>query len=440
MKINVFWFRRDLRLHDNTALDKALSAGLPVLPVFIFDTAITDDLSRDDPRLNFIYDTLSSLNKELLLSGGSILVMKGNPLAILEKLASEYMIENVFINKDYEPYAIDRDEKAKMLLESHGIALRPFSDQVIFGEDEVVKDDGKPYSVFTPYKNRWLRSFQELTLAPLTAPHSREGMFFSSGKAFPGKEETGIHQSQIGVRDFDLSVIPDYDKFRDLPAEDRSSFLSPHLRFGTVSIREIVSRAFRENMVFLNELIWREFFMQILFHYPGVVTGNFKPAFDHIPWRNNPAEFERWCNGETGYPIVDAGMRQLNSTGFMHNRVRMITAGFLCKHLLIDWRWGEAYFAGKLLDYELSSNNGNWQWAAGTGCDAAPWFRIFNPTTQQKKFDAKGIYVRKWVPEYGLPGYPAPMVDHDTARRRAIETYGNAMKHGPAGFGGKSGL
>lgn len=428
MKINVFWFRRDLRLNDNTALDKALSTGLPVLPVFIFDTAITDDLSRDDPRLNFIYDTLSTLNKELLLSGGSILVMKGNPLAIFEKLASEYMIENVFINKDYEPYAIDRDEKVKTLLASHGIALRPFSDHVIFCEDEVVKDDGKPYSVFTPYKNRWLRSFQELTLPPLTAPQSREGMFFSSGKAFPGKEETGIHKSQIGVRDFDLSVIPDYDKFRDLPAEDRTSFLSPHLRFGTVSIREIVSRAFRENMVFLNELIWREFFMQILFHYPGVVTGNFKPAFDHIPWRNNPAEFERWCNGETGYPIVDAGMRQLNSTGFMHNRVRMITAGFLCKHLLIDWRWGEAYFAGKLLDYELSSNNGNWQWAAGTGCDAAPWFRIFNPTTQQKKFDAKGIYVRKWVPEYGLPGYPAPMVDHDTARRRAIETYGNAMK------------
>jgi deoxyribodipyrimidine photo-lyase len=428
MKINVFWFRRDLRLHDNTALDKALSAGLPVLPVFIFDTAITDDLSRDDPRLNFIYDTLSSLNKELLLSGGSILVMKGNPLAILEKLASEYMIENVFINKDYEPYAIDRDEKAKTLLASHGIALRPFSDQVIFGEDEVVKDDGKPYSVFTPYKNRWLRRFQEITLAPAQVPSGVKANYFSTGKTFPEKEQIGIHQSQIGVRDFDLSVIPDYDKFRDLPAEDRTSFLSPHLRFGTVSIREIVSRAFRENMVFLNELIWREFFMQILFHYPGVVTGNFKPAFDHIPWRNNPAEFERWCNGETGYPIVDAGMRQLNSTGFMHNRVRMITAGFLCKHLLIDWRWGEAYFAGKLLDYELSSNNGNWQWAAGTGCDAAPWFRIFNPATQQKKFDAKGIYVRKWVPEYGLPGYPAPMVDHDTARRRAIETYGNAMK------------
>jgi len=428
MKINVFWFRRDLRLHDNTALDKALSAGLPVLPVFIFDTAITDDLSRDDPRLNFIYDTLSSLNKELLLSGGSILVMKGNPLAILEKLASEYMIENVFINKDYEPYAIDRDEKAKTLLASHGIALRPFSDQVIFGEDEVVKDDGKPYSVFTPYKNRWLRRFQEITLAPAQVPSGVKANYFSTGKTFPEKEQIGIHQSQIGVRDFDLSVIPDYDKFRDLPAEDRTSFLSPHLRFGTVSIREIVSRAFRENMVFLNELIWREFFMQILFHYPGVVTGNFKPAFDHIPWRNNPAEFERWCNGETGYPIVDAGMRQLNSTGFMHNRVRMITAGFLCKHLLIDWRWGEAYFAGKLLDYELSSNNGNWQWAAGTGCDAAPWFRIFNPATQQKRFDAKGIYVRKWVPEYGLPGYPAPMVDHDTARRRAIETYGNAMK------------
>ncbi len=439
MKINVFWFRRDLRLNDNTAFDKALSAGLPVLPVFIFDTAITDDLSHDDPRLNFIYDTLSSLNNKLLPFGGSILVIKGDPLVILEELASEYLIENVFINKDYEPYAIDRDEKAKALLASHGISLRPFSDQVIFGEDEVVKDDGKPYSVFTPYKNRWLRRFKELTLTPAPGLPVGKGTFFSSGKAFPVKEEIGILQSQIRVRDFDLSVIPDYHKFRDLPAEDRTSFLSPHLRFGTVSIREITARASRENQVFLNELIWREFFMQILFHYPGVVTGNFKPAFDHIPWRNNPVEFERWCNGETGYPIVDAGMRQLNATGFMHNRVRMITAGFLCKHLLIDWRWGEAYFAGRLLDYELSSNNGNWQWAAGTGCDAAPWFRIFNPSTQQKKFDPRGSYVRKWVPEYGSSGYPAPMVDHDAARRRAIEAYGNAMKHGSAGFGGKSG-
>lgn len=439
MKINVFWFRRDLRLHDNTALSKALFAGLPVLPVFIFDTAITDDLSRDDPRLNFIYDTLSSLNKELVSSGGSILVRKGNPLAILEKLASEYMIENVFINKDYEPYAIDRDEKAKTLLASHGISLRPFSDQVIFGEDEVVKDDGKPYSVFTPYKNRWLRRFQELTFTPSPGLPGGKGTFFSSGKTFPGKEEIGILQSQTGVRDFDLSVIPDYNKYRDLPAEDRTSFLSPHLRFGTVSIRDIAARAFMENQVFLNELIWREFFMQILFHYPGVVTSNFKTAYDHIPWRNNEREFKRWCNGETGYPMVDAGMRQLNATGFMHNRVRMITAGFLCKHLLIDWRWGEAYFAGKLLDYELSSNNGNWQWAAGTGCDAAPWFRIFNPITQQNKFDPRGIYIRKWVPEYGLPGYPSPMVDHDTARRRAVETYGSVMRHGPAGTGGKSG-
>lgn len=429
MKINIFWFRRDLRLHDNTALGEALSAGLPVLPVFIFDTAITDDLSPDDPRLNFIYDTLSSLNEKLLPSGGSILVLKGDPLVRLDELVAAYPVENVFINNDYEPYAIARDERAGKLLASQGISLRRFNDQVIFGEADIVKDDGKPYSVFTPYKNRWLRRFQELTLPfPATRDARPAGSLFSCGKTFPGKKDLGILPSAIRVRDYDLTVIPGYHRFRDFPAEDRTSFLSPHLRFGTVSIREIAAEAFRENHVFLSELIWREFFMQILFHYPGVVTASFKPAFDHIPWRNNPGEFERWCNGETGYPIVDAGMRQLNATGFMHNRVRMITAGFLCKHLLIDWRWGEAYFAGKLLDYELSSNNGNWQWAAGTGCDAAPWFRIFNPSTQQKKFDPGEIYVRRWVPEYGTSGYPAPMVDHEHARRRAVETYGNTMK------------
>ncbi len=435
MKINVFWFRRDLRLHDNTALDKAISAGLPVLPVFIFDTGITDDLSHDDPRLNFIYDTLSSLNDRLLPYGGSILVLRGDPLVKLDELATAYPVESVFINKDYEPYAIDRDEKARILLASHGISLRRFNDQVIFGEEDIVKDDGKPYSVFTPYKNRWLRRFHELPLPfSVTRAARPEGCFHSCGKMFPGKKELGILPSGIRVRDYDLTVIPGYHRFRDFPADDRTSLLSPHLRFGIVSIREIVTKAFRENHVFLSELIWREFFMQILFHFPDVVTDNFKPAFDHIPWRNNPGEFERWCNGETGYPIVDAGMRQLNTTGFMHNRVRMITAGFLCKHLLIDWRWGEAYFAGKLLDYELSSNNGNWQWAAGTGCDAAPWFRIFNPLTQQKKFDPRGIYIRKWVPECDLPGYPAPMVGHEAARRRAIETYGNAMKKGEVGM------
>ncbi|HQG62272.1 MAG TPA: deoxyribodipyrimidine photo-lyase [Bacteroidales bacterium] len=429
MKINIYWFRRDLRLEDNTALEQALKEKLPVLPVFIFDSNITDELPGDDPRVNFIHEKLSDINKELKKSGGALKVFKGDPLKIWEEqLVASYDINAVFINKDYEPYALKRDNAVEALLKKRNIGFFRFKDQVIFGENEILKPDGKPYTVFTPYKKKWLSALDKEMLIPGSFEKKRIFNFLRADNKFSSLEESGFRKSQIKVRSFDLEVIKDYDKYRDIPAADRTSYLSPHLRFGTVSIRKIVAKALEENPVFLSELIWREFFMQILFHFPDVVTNNFRSIYNDISWRNNDDEFRKWCRGETGYPIVDAGMRQLNETGYMHNRVRMITAGFLCKHLLTDWRWGEAYFAEKLLDYELSSNNGNWQWAAGTGCDAAPYFRIFNPDTQQVKFDPEKEYIMKWnegsAKTAGLPR----IVDHDFARNRAIEAYKSAIR------------
>jgi deoxyribodipyrimidine photo-lyase len=421
--INIFWFRRDLRLNDNTGLNKVLASGLPVLPVFIFDTNIIDELPADDPRVNFIYDSLFVIDKELRKTGSSILILKGDPLQIWKKLISEHNINEVYINKDYEPYSTERDNKIESLLAEHRISFRRFRDQVIFEENDILKSDGKPYTVFTPFKNSWMRKYREHLTSYVPQKKPKNLTFYQDLTGFPAREDLKLQKSNIRVRNYDLSVIPDYHKYRDIPTADKTSYLSPHLRFGTVSVRELVWKAYNENPVFLNELIWREFFMQILFHFPHVVTGNFKSVHDDITWRNDEKEFRRWCNGETGYPIVDAGMRQLNSTGYMHNRVRMITSGFLCKHLLTDWRWGEAYFAGKLLDYELSSNNGNWQWAAGTGCDAAPYFRIFNPETQQKKFDPGMDYTRRWVQDLEKSTYPQKIVDHDFARQRAVDTY-----------------
>jgi deoxyribodipyrimidine photo-lyase len=428
MKINIFWFRRDLRLEDNTALNYALNSGLPVLPVFIFDTNITDDLSPDDPRTGFIYDTVVSINNELKKSGSSIYIRKGDPEEIWKELLISFDITSVYINKDYEPYAIQRDNKVEELLNKNRIPLLRFKDQVVFDEVEILKPNNRPYAIFTPYKNRWLLKLSDiLPLIPFS--HSQEDRnYLKYSSPFPSSEELGFRKSYLNVKAYDLSAIIEYDKYRDYPSADRTSYLGPHLRFGTVSIRKIVTDALEMNAVFLGELIWREFFMQILFNFPGVITGNFKSKYNNIEWRNNEEEFEHWCNGETGYPLVDAGMRQLNSTGYMHNRVRMLAAGFLCKHLLIDWRWGEAYFAQKLLDYELSSNNGNWQWAAGTGCDAAPYFRIFNPDTQLQKFDRDKEYVRKWIEEIDKPGYPKPIIDHDFARNRAISAYKTALK------------
>jgi deoxyribodipyrimidine photo-lyase len=429
MKLNIFWLRRDLRLEDNTALAEALNSELPVLIVFIFDTKITEELPRNDPRINFIYDTLASINKNLNKKGSSVYVLSGDPEKIWNKLIALFDINAVYVNKDYEPYSIERDKKIEIILRKNKIDFRKYKDQVIFEEREILKPDKKPYTIFTPYKKKWLEKLQGSLSLNTPKISSASQNYLKCDLSFPTIGEEGFRRSSVKVRDYDLSAISEYDKFRDLPYADKTSYLSPHLRFGTVSIRAIVSFAMKTNQVFLSELIWREFFMQILSNFPEVVSENFKSRYDNIQWRNNEAEFEKWCRGETGYPLVDAGMRQLNETGYMHNRVRMITAGFLCKHLLIDWRWGEAYFAVKLLDYELSSNNGNWQWAAGTGCDAAPYFRIFNPHSQQIRFDLKMEYIRKWVIDFDKPSYPEPIVEHDFARKRAIEAYRSGLKN-----------
>lgn len=421
MAISIFWFRRDLRLEDNTAFYHALNSGLLVLPVFIFDTNILEELDEDDARVSFIYNTLQSINKRLSKKGSSLKILHGDPIKVWEKLINEFQVEQVYFNKDYDPYALARDNLVIQLLEKQGIKCRAFKDQVIFETDEIVKNDGRPYTVYTPYKRKWLERYR---LNPLRIlPSTDFNNLYKNDFAFPSIKETGFRESLVKVKEYDLSRLDEYVKLHNIPGEDATSYLSPHLRFGTVSIRQVIQQLKPEHEVFLSELIWREFFMQILFHFPNVVTNNFNPRYNGIVWRNDEREFERWCRGKTGYPMVDAGMRQLNLTGYMHNRVRMIVASFLCKHLLTDWTWGEAYFARKLLDYELSSNNGNWQWAAGTGCDAAPYFRIFNPSEQLRKFDRELKYVRQWIPEYGTKEYPEPMIEHRFARKRALETY-----------------
>lgn len=425
MKISVFWFRRDLRLEDNTALKYALDAGLPVLPIFIFDDNILGELSADDPRVGFIYESLQLVHNKLVTRNSSLLCLKGKPLQVWEDLLSKYEVAQVFANRDYEPYARERDQNIGELLAKRGVSFHLFKDQVIFEQDEILKDDGKPYTVFTPYKNKWLQRFQGISNNSVS--ENLTVQWIQAQYRFPDLSELGFQQLSIRVKPFDLSQLNRYEAERNIPSKETTN-LGPHLRFGTVSIRWIVSQVNAGEETFLSELIWREFFMQILYHYPHVVSQNFKPQYNRIAWRNNEKEFERWYRGETGYPLVDAGMRQLNETGYMHNRVRMVVASFLCKHLLIDWRWGEAYFAKKLLDYELSSNNGNWQWAAGTGCDAAPYFRVFNPTEQARKFDHELTYIKRWVPEYSNFGYPEPMVDHKLAAKRAIEVYKKALQ------------
>lgn len=423
--LNIFWFRRDLRLYDNTALHHALNSGLPVLPVFIFDTQILSELPVNDARVNFIYDKLYEIDAQLKKMGSSVNVYKGDPLKIWEEILTEFKIEKVYFNKDYEPYALERDKRIRNLLKENGIEVYTYKDQVIFEENEILKSDGKPYTVFTPYKNKWLEKFRDAEIFHNQIACSE--CFYKFKDTFPSLKEIGFKESKIKVKEYNVNDLDNYSEERDIPALDSTSYLSPHLRFGTVSIRQLVHKL-KTNQTFLSELIWREFFMQILYHFPEVVDHNFKRKYDGIEWRNDENEFKAWCEGKTGYPMVDAGMRQLNQTGYMHNRVRMLTAGFLCKHLLIDWRWGEAYFASKLLDFELSSNNGNWQWAAGTGCDAAPYFRIFNPAEQQKKFDKDYHYVKRWVPEFGTSDYPKPIVGHKQARERALTEYKKGIR------------
>jgi len=421
-KVSFFWFRRDLRLEDNTGLFHALQSGLPVIPLFIFDDAILESLPKNDARVSFIYDSLEKINKELETIDSSLLIKKGKTFEVWNSLIAEFEIQNAFFNKDYEPYAIKRDLAIGELLKQNNIESFSFKDHVIFEEKEITKADGLPYTVYTPYKNKWLEKYHLSGQVPEYDTKPLWSSFAKTQFTFPELSKIGFERSTIKVLPHNLTQIGNYKEIRDFPALDGTSYLSPHLRFGTVSIRKLVNWANRKNQTFLSELIWREFFIQILFSFPKCVNHNFKPAYDGIQWRNNEDDFKRWCSGTTGYPMVDAGMRQLNETGYMHNRVRMVVASFLCKHLLINWQWGEAYFAEKLLDFELASNVGNWQWAAGTGCDAAPYFRVFNPQIQQKKFDEKGIYIRKWIPEFDL-GYNEPMIDHAFARDRAIATY-----------------
>lgn len=428
-EVSVFWFRRDLRLDDNTGLWQALKSDVPVLPVFIFDTEILSNLKKDDSRVTFIHRQLQNLQKQLRSRGSSIAVYYGKPLDIFKQLTANFKVRNVFTNLDYEPYARIRDKEIGDLLSVKNISFHLYKDQVIFEKNEVVKNDGSPYVVYTPYMKVWKQLFKTQGVK-IAASEKQKNFFQDKDLPFPELEEIGFKASSIEVPSYDLSemTISKYEAERNFPYLDSTSRIGPHLRFGTVSIRKVVEKAASDkNETFLQELIWREFFMQILYHFPKTVTESFKPKYDRIPWRNNEEEFELWKAGETGYALVDAGMRQLNSTGFMHNRVRMLVASFLCKHLLIDWRWGEAYFAEKLLDYELSSNVGNWQWAAGSGVDAAPYFRIFNPITQVKDYDKEELYIKKWVAEYGTPQYPEMMVDHKEGRERALRVYKEAL-------------
>lgn len=424
-KVSIFWFRRDLRLDDNNALHQALQSPYPVLPIFIFDTNIIEELKNNDPRIHFIYENLLAIHQKLRQSNSGVYCLKGQPQNVWRKICDTFDIAEVYANEDYEPYALQRDARIKKYLGEKNIPFSLCKDQVIFAKNEVLKKDNTPYTVYTPYKNRWIAKFKEMNTIPnYSVNHWHKYATLTSD--FPSIESLGFKTPTIKVLPYCIDKLQNYAKERDFPAIDNTSKLSPYLRFGTVSIRKIIAET-KQHSTFLNELIWREFFMQILYHFPKVVQQNFRAKYNAIPWRNNLQEFERWKNGTTGYPMVDAGIRELNATGYMHNRVRMVVAGFLCKHLLIDWRWGEAYFAEKLLDYELSANNGNWQWAAGTGCDAAPYFRVFNPTEQIKKFDKQMLYIKKWIPEIDSFQYPKPMVEHKMARQRAIDTYKKAL-------------
>ena len=430
-KVNIFWFRRDLRLYDNAGLYHALKGNLPVVPLFIFDTNILDKLEeKKDKRVEFIREALMDMQDKLTKNNSSLEVYYEMPEQVFGKLCKEYDIEIVYTNHDYEPYAIERDESIKNLLAQKNISFKSYKDQVIFEKEEVLKGDGKPYTVYTHFSRKWKSLLTGFYLRPYPVKKYFGNFFKQSSRRIPSLQSMGFTATakQFPSKNTDHGLIKNYDKTRDFPGVDGTTGLGIHLRFGTVSIREIVAKAQKLNTTFLNELIWREFYMSILWHFPHVGHHkSFKPEYDNIKWRNNEKEFEKWCNGQTGVPIVDAGIRQLNETGYMHNRVRMITGSFLCKDLLIDWRWGEAYFAEKLLDYDLAANNGGWQWVAGSGCDAAPYFRIFNPELQTKKFDKDLKYVGKWVPEFQEFSYPKPIVDHAEARKRCLKAYKEAV-------------
>ena len=424
--ISLFWFRRDFRLEDNAGLFRALKEGENVQPIFIFDRNILDDLEeKDDRRVSFIYAQIERLKQELESNGSDLWVFYSTPMEVFQTLLKKHTITGLFANKDYEPYALERDKSIYDLFQKHNLTFRAFKDHVIFEKNEVLKDDGKPYTVFTPYSKKWKAKLNDYYIKP----YPTENFFIRFNQTSPSElislYSMGFeaHEQDWNNNDLDKSIVNHYHQTRDIPSLKGTSRLSVHLRFGTVSIRALAKAGLELNEKWLNELIWRDFYQSILWHFPHVVKGSFRPAYDRIPWINDELQFAAWCEGKTGYPIVDAGMRELNETGFMHNRVRMIVSSFLIKHLLIDWRWGEAYFAEKLIDFELASNNGGWQWAASSGVDAAPYFRIFNPYLQTERFDPELKYIRKWVPELDSSSYPKPIVEHKMARERAIETY-----------------
>ena len=436
MGVAIFWFRRDLRLDDNAGLYHALNSGLKVVPIFIFDRHILDELPEDDARVGFLHQELTLMKDQLRAIGSDLHVYYGTPESVWPQILSQYDVSSVFTNRDYEPYAETRDRQINDLLLSKNITFHTFKDHVIFEYTEVLKSDGGAYTVFSPYARRWMERLQSKVtnglsyyLKPYPCKKYASNFFEFNAPDIPSLGEMGFIQSNIPIppRTVQQGLIKNYEDTRNFPAIPGTSRLGIHFRFGTISIREKALKALSLSQTFLNELIWRDFYAQILAHYPHVVGNAFRPAYDAIPWRYDEKEFSAWCQGKTGYPIVDAGMRELNATGYMHNRVRMITASFLTKHLLHDWRKGEAYFALKLLDFDLSSNNGGWQWAAGSGTDAAPYFRIFNPISQAEKFDKESKYIKKWVPEFGTIHYPKPIVDHKLARERCLTTYKDAL-------------
>lgn len=427
-KIAIFWFRRDLRLEDNAGLFQALASGFPVLPIFVFDPAILKQFNdKEDRRVDYIHQALVAINAQLKTYDTSLQLFQEKPIEVFKALQQKYAIQVVYCNRDYEPQAIARDKAVYEFLKSKNIPFKAYKDQVIFDKRDVLKNDGTTYTVYTPYAKKWKA---QLTKEDYKAYLPNYKNFIKRDfSEIPTLLEIGFKTTDMVFETpaLDELIISQYDKYRDYPAMQATTQLGIALRFGTISIRACVAFALSHNQTWLNELIWREFFMQILYHFPKVVNECFKSKYENISWRNNEEEFQKWCEGKTGYPIVDAGMRQLNQTGFMHSRVRMIVASFLCKHLLIDWRWGEAYFAQKLNDYDLSANNGNWQWAAGSGCDAAPYFRVFNPALQTDKFDKNMEYVKRWVPELETQSYPEPIIEHSYARERALKTYGAAL-------------
>ncbi|MGI4728810.1 MAG: cryptochrome/photolyase family protein [Janthinobacterium lividum] len=429
-KVNLFWFRRDLRLHDNAGFYRALKSDKPVLPIFIFDTVILDKLDdKDDSRVTFIYRCLAGMDKQLKENGSSMLIKNASPTQAWTDILNEFEVDTVFTNQDYEPYAKERDAAITQILADKGAKFCTYKDQVIFDRDEIMKADGKPYTVFTPYKRRWLEKLNGFYLKSYLTEKYFQNLLQIKFQ-FPTLQSIGFEESSLPIPNQEYqSVIADYLQTRDFPALEGTSRISHHLRFGTVSIRELATEANKSaEKTWLNELIWRDFYAMILWHFPQTMNHAYRPDFDKIEWRNNEQEFEAWCKGETGYPLVDAGMRQLNTIGWMHNRLRMVTASFLSKDLLIDWRWGEHYFSRKLLDYDMASNVGGWQWAAGTGTDAAPFFRIFSPDAQTKRFDAKMAYIKKWVPEVDDSSkYPKPIVDHREARDRCLKAFKKAL-------------